>query len=273
MGRRAILKLTNETMFLICAKGEGDVQMWSNVPVDNIFSEYRIESNSNNNTIALEFTITPLVQALRSASSKNGDRDAAEVVLKLIKKGTEAALCLDVKTETKDGKKLNVVHEVHVLVRKPAEIDEMSQPKCPPLETHIELPSADQCRPVVDHLRQISDIIWLGATRDGRFRLSVANDSTDIETMWKGLRNTTIVREKTEVADEEEDEGDDAEWHNVPLDAKILQKWLSSQVLQNNVIAGIAPRYCVVAYIYVGDRQHGGIITYYIPSRDRKSVV
>jgi HUS1 checkpoint protein len=85
---------------------------------DNIFSDYRIESNSNNNTIALEFSITPLVQALRSAGSKGGDnRDAAEVTLKLVKRGGEAALGLDVKTQTRDGKKVNVVHEVHVLVR------------------------------------------------------------------------------------------------------------------------------------------------------------
>jgi hypothetical protein len=85
---------------------------------DNIFSDYRIESNSNNNTIALEFSITPLVQALRSAGSKGGDnRDAAEVTLKLVKRGEDAALGMDVKTQTRDGKKVTVVHEVHVLVR------------------------------------------------------------------------------------------------------------------------------------------------------------
>jgi hypothetical protein len=85
---------------------------------DNLFSDYRIESNTNNNTIALELNITPLVQALRSTTSKGGEhRDAAEVMIKLLKKGTSAALGLDVRTQTKDGKETNVLHEVHVLVR------------------------------------------------------------------------------------------------------------------------------------------------------------
>jgi HUS1 checkpoint protein len=37
MGKRAILKLTDQTVFLICAKGEGDVQMWSSVQFSILF--------------------------------------------------------------------------------------------------------------------------------------------------------------------------------------------------------------------------------------------
>ncbi|KAG8852211.1 hypothetical protein FRB91_006790 [Serendipita sp. 411] len=244
----------------------------SNLPVGDIFSDYRIESNSSNNTIALEVSITPVVQALRSASSKGNDhREAAEVTLKLSKKGKEAALCMDIKTQTRDGKQVNVTHDVHVVVRRPAEVDEMSQPRCPPLQVHIELPPSDQCRPVVEHLHKIGEIIWLGATRDGRFRLSVNTTAGDIETMWTNLKNVAVVREKeteNEEMEEEEEPVDDSSWHLVPLPSKVLHKWLSSQVLQNYVIIGIVPHYCLVAYVYVGDRQHGGIITYYMPSRN-----
>lgn len=269
MGKRAILKLTEDTLFLICAKGEGDVQMWSNIPTDNIFSEYRIQSNSSDNSIALEISITPLVQALRSGSSKGGEhRESTEVGIKLVKRDKEAALSLDVKTQTRDGKSINVVHEVHVVVRKPAEVDEISQPKCPPLETHIELPHAEQCRPIVDHLQKVADIIWFGATRDGRFRLAINTTAGEIETLWTNLRNTNVEREKDPDEEGPEEQPDDSAWHLVPLSAKILQKWFSSQILQNHVIAGIAPGYCVVAYIYVGDRRQGGIITYYLPSRN-----
>lgn len=263
MGKRAILKLTSETVFLICTKGEGDVQMWSQVPADNIFGDYRIESNTNNNTIALEFSITPLLQAIRSA----GYRDSAETTVRLAKKGTEAALCIEAKVQTRDGKRVNITHDVHVVVRRAAEVDEMAQPRCPPLETHIELPSVDQCRPVVEHLSRIGDIIWLGATRDGRFRLGIKTTAGDIETMWKNLKNATVVRQETEEDDMEDQSIDDSDWHVVPLASKVLQKWFSSQILQNHIIAGIAPNYCVVAYVYVGDRKHGGVITYYMPSR------
>ncbi|KAG8834042.1 hypothetical protein FRC17_009680 [Serendipita sp. 399] len=232
---------------------------------DNIFGEYRIESNSSNNTIALELSITPLVQALRSASSKGNDhREAAEVTLKLAKRGKEAALCMDIKTQTRDGKQLNVTHDIHVVVKRPSDVDDMSQPRCPPIQVHpnrpsppegyltifnkngqahIELPPAEQCRPVVEHLQRIGDIIWFGVTRDGRFRLAVNTVAGDIETMWTNLRNIAVVREKGEAEDGEEqdedgEEGDDSSWHLVPLGAKILHKWLSSQVLQNQVIVG-----------------------------------
>jgi HUS1 checkpoint protein len=61
--------------------------------------------------------VPSLVQALRSASSKGGEsREAAEVGIKLARKGDDAALSLDVKTQTRDGKRINVVHDVHVVV-------------------------------------------------------------------------------------------------------------------------------------------------------------
>ncbi|KAG8813845.1 hypothetical protein FRC19_002157 [Serendipita sp. 401] len=117
----------------------------------------------------------------------------------------------------------------------------MSQPRCPPLQVHIELPPSDQCRPVVEHLHKIGEIIWLGATRDGRFRLSVNTTAGDIETMWTNLKNVAVVREKeaeNEEMEEEEEPVDDSSWHLVPLPSKVLHKWLSSQVLQNYVIIG-----------------------------------
>lgn len=52
------------------------------------------------------------------------------------------------------------------------------------------------------------------------------------------LLTSYVVREASQPTDEGENDTDDSEWHNVPLDAKILQKWLSCQVLQNTVIAG-----------------------------------
>ena len=79
---------------------------------DNIFGDYRIESNTNNNTIALEFSITPMVQAIRSA----GYRDSAEMTIRLAKKGSEAALCIEAKVQTREGKKVSITHDVHVVV-------------------------------------------------------------------------------------------------------------------------------------------------------------
>jgi hypothetical protein len=55
------------------------------------------------------------------------------------------------------------------------------------------------------------------------------------------LSHHLIVRENEKEEGEEEEmeeERDDSAWHLVPLSAKMLSKWFSSQVLQNHVIAG-----------------------------------
>lgn len=46
MGKRAILKLTSETVFLICTKGEGDVQMWSQVPAVSLTTHQWMKANA-----------------------------------------------------------------------------------------------------------------------------------------------------------------------------------------------------------------------------------
>lgn len=66
----------------------------------------------------MEVFITPLVQALRSGNPKgNEHRDDAQTTIRLAKKGTEAMFCVEVKGVTREGKKLNVSHEIHILVR------------------------------------------------------------------------------------------------------------------------------------------------------------
>lgn len=73
---------------------------------------------SNDNTIALEIPITPFLQALRAGSSGGigENRDTPEITLRLVRKEDAAALCIEVKTQKKDGKHAQVTHDVHVLV-------------------------------------------------------------------------------------------------------------------------------------------------------------
>lgn len=118
--------------------------------------------------------------------------------MKLAKKDDVPYLVIQIITETKDGKKVKVEHDVNVVIRRVAEVDEMNQPLCPPFEVHVELPHADALRPVVEHLARMSDIIWFSATRDGRFRLGVESDSGDVETLWTGLKSVDI----SELSDE-----------------------------------------------------------------------
>ena len=112
--------------------------------------------------------------------------------MKLAKKNDVPYLVIEITTETKDGKKVKVEHDVNVVLRRVSEVDEMNQPLCPPFEVHVELPHADALRPVVEHLARMSGIIWFSATRDGRFRLGMESDSGDVETLWTGLKNVDI---------------------------------------------------------------------------------
>ena len=34
-----------------------------------------------------------------------------------------------------------------------------------------------------------------------------------------------------------------------------------------DIPTGIAPMYCIVAYVYIGDKVNGGVVTCYIPAR------
>ena len=112
--------------------------------------------------------------------------------MKLAKKDDIPYLVIEITTETKEGKRVKVEHDVNVVIRRVSEVDEMNQPLCPPFEVHVELPHADALRPVVEHLARMSDIIWFSAARDGRFRLGVESDSGDVETMWTGLKNVDV---------------------------------------------------------------------------------
>lgn len=112
--------------------------------------------------------------------------------MKLAKKDDVPYLVIEITTETKEGKKVKVEHDVNVVLRRVSEVDEMNQPLCPPFEVHVELPHADALRPVVEHLARMSDVIWFSATRDGRFRLGMESDSGDVETLWTGLKNVDI---------------------------------------------------------------------------------
>ena len=112
--------------------------------------------------------------------------------MKLAKKDDVPYLVIEITTETKEGKKVKVEHDVNVVLRRVSEVDEMNQPLCPPFEVHVELPHADALRPVVEHLTRMSDVIWFSATRDGRFRLGMESDSGDVETLWTGLKSVDI---------------------------------------------------------------------------------
>lgn len=123
----------------------------------HIFTDYRIQSNSNNE-ITFELSAEPLLAALKSALN------SPEVVLKLTKKNDHATWSFEValsstsgasvacvsvrRTLTRcSGSRMNITHDVRVTVLRPADVARIQEPLCPEPDVHVILPPLKVCLP------------------------------------------------------------------------------------------------------------------------------
>jgi HUS1 checkpoint protein len=103
------------------------------IKVDSIFTDYRIQSNANNE-ITMALSSEALLAALRSATSSSTTTTAYqtdEIVMKLAKKNDRAVLKFDIVGTTSVGRRVKVSHEVLVDVTKPHEVTKLTEPLCP----------------------------------------------------------------------------------------------------------------------------------------------
>jgi len=101
------------------------------IKVESIFTDYRIESNSENEiTMALS---SEALAALRSAtsSSTTSSYQAEETVMKLAKKNDRAVLRFDITAANSVGRNVKVSHDVLVDILKPHEVLKLVEPLCP----------------------------------------------------------------------------------------------------------------------------------------------
>jgi HUS1 checkpoint protein len=150
--KKCIIKFTETNMHIICNSeaNEGGIQVWSyvfsprllllalnffssQIKVDALFTNYRIQSNANNE-ITLALTSEALLGALKSAaasSSSTASFDTDEVVMKLAKKNDQALLSFEISGQTRVGHKLRVAHDVKIEVMRPADVARLKEPLCP----------------------------------------------------------------------------------------------------------------------------------------------
>ena len=105
----------------------------SQIKVDALFTNYRIQSNSNNE-ITVGLTTEALLGALKSAaasSSSTPSFDTDEVVMKLAKKTDQALLSFEISGQTRVGHRLRVAHDVKIEVMRPADVEKLKEPLCP----------------------------------------------------------------------------------------------------------------------------------------------
>ena len=95
-----------------------------------MFSDYRIQSNANNE---ITFLISPeaLLLALRSAWNPASLDSTPETVMKLAKKNDQAVLSFDISGSMSSGRSVRVGHDVRIEVMKPSDVGRLTEPMCP----------------------------------------------------------------------------------------------------------------------------------------------
>ncbi|KAG8754344.1 hypothetical protein FRC11_006703 [Ceratobasidium sp. 423] len=258
LSKRCIFKMNETTVQIICL-GETDVgvQIWSKIPVDSMFSDYRIQSNANN-MISLEVSTEPLSQALRSASASQ------DVIVKLAKKNDQPVFSFEAQTESRQGKKMLVTHDVRIMVMKTVEIEQVKEPLCPPPDLHIILPPLKELRTIVEHMQRLSDVVAISATPHGELVLAIQTDDVRVSTTWENCQRPTVEGE----APNPEHENNPDQKYGALVAVKSLIKFLTSHMFSNSTVASICANFCIIMYVYIGSvTDTGGIITFYIPAR------
>ncbi|KAF8827750.1 hypothetical protein HHX47_DHR4000195 [Lentinula edodes] len=261
--KKCIIKFTEENMHVICNNdaNEGGIQVWSQIKIDSIFNNYRIQSNSNNE-ITVNLTCEALMGALRSVSTSSGTSNSAsgssyetdEVIIKLAKKNDQAVLNFEITGTTRVGRKVRIGHDVKIEVMKPADVVKLSEPMCPEPDIHVLLPSLQKIRTIVERLRSMSDVLAIRASQSGCLQLSINTESVKVDTEWKNCTIPQMMKERASQDDNADDPPPDPEHlFSVLVSVKSFLKFLSSHVVSTTTIA------CDVA-------DAGGVLTFYIPA-------
>jgi HUS1 checkpoint protein len=189
-------------------KPRNDAYGYRQVKVQSIFSDYRIQSNSNNE-ITILISPEALLLALRSAWNPASLDSTAETVMKLAKKNDQAALSFNISGSMSSGRMVRVGHDVRIEVMKPSDVKKLTEPMCPEPDVryftacsrsrdaewfamgqvHILLPPLQKLRTIVERLRPLSDVIAVRCNNNGKLQISVQTESVSVDTQWSGCTN------------------------------------------------------------------------------------
>ncbi|GAA6023942.1 hypothetical protein JCM8202_001300 [Rhodotorula sphaerocarpa] len=271
LGKVATLKLKSDAVHLICmADGtKSGVQVWSQIQNSSLFDAETLRLDSNHhNEIYLEVSLDALSRALKST------HDATRVTIKLAKKGGSGpqgtgegsypALSIQIESSSRLGKKLEIVQDVGVRVKKAADIELLKEPLCPAPEVIITLPDLQQIRTVVERLKTVSPFVTVSANNQGELRLRAEADEANVETEWRGLKRPR--GQGDELASQVEDA---SQFFGVTLDARSLLKFLATYSVASSAIACLCDAHCAIFYVYIGtskDSVEGGVLTFFVPA-------
>ncbi|CAH7671304.1 checkpoint protein Hus1/Mec3 [Phakopsora pachyrhizi] len=248
LSKRAVFRFT-PTELKIISTGDFDdgVRFFGSV-VELFGTNYRIESNANNE-ISLELSTYALSSALRQSSAT-----PIEFIIRLGKLGRTPFLSLNLTAVGPTGVDYSVEQCVAVKVLKPIDAAALREPSCPDPEIKITLPKLSDVCKVAERLKSLSDTITVSASKAGGFRLGVSTDHADVETEWRGL---SIVSGPSEETQEEESVSRSKHSTNEFFQAKVrsrgLLKFLHAHPIGRASIACICEGHSLIMLIYIKD--------------------
>lgn len=288
LSQRGVLKLTLDRIYIICAgdaNTSGGPQVWAQINVPSVFSEYRIESNCDNQ-IFLEFIPSSLSKALKSCDG------ATQITLRLAKRSSDnrPVLSFAISGQSRSGNSMTINQEVLVRVLKLQELEEMAkEPMCPEPDVSIMLPQPiDLMRGVADRMKSLGSVITLSSNRRGILRMRVESELANVQTEWRNLTHPDAAAAQASNQDESEEDLD--QFHDVSLEAKHFIKLLSALAngshticcrttlisvrrLQLIAVSGICQGHCAIFYLYIGGHRAsevdlGGVLTFFVPGHN-----
>ncbi|KAF8311964.1 cell cycle checkpoint [Clavulina sp. PMI_390] len=273
--KTCILRWGPEFMQIIVAGGENDggVQVWSKIKVENLFSEYRIQSN-NANEINMEISTALLVHALKISNHTN----VTKVTIKLAKRGDIPKLSFEVDTMNAQRKGVKSVHDVQIKVLPSVEANRLVEPQCPTPNIYIFLPRLTQVRTVTERFRPLSTHLGVEANPNGSFRLSIRTEDVSLETCWNGCvvvdsegkrRNPGEQgsQDENEAEDESDEKPNSEGYFHAIVAVRSFLHFLSSHVVSASCIAAICQNHCLIMYVYIFEEDDaGGVLTFFIPA-------
>ncbi|KAF9364841.1 hypothetical protein BGX34_000190 [Mortierella sp. NVP85] len=266
----------------------GSIQCWSRIPMENLFHEYRIESNSNNE-INLEMKVEDLLVAMRSCTN------ASAVLMRMTGQRAEPYLTFTITTEDHLGGMRPITQNVPIIkimtIDGANNVSVFEEPMIPDPEVHIMLPQLERLKHITTSYKSIAEFVVISANLAGEMILTTSDgtqqlnhddmgegslsaryrmaDKAHVETRFTNLHNPVV----------QDDEGDHAhlvrlrtrpkEFASVLVRVVDLQKVLQSQYVKPlNVICSIVPNHSVLFYVYLKDQKDdnpNAALSYFIP--------
>ena len=176
----AVLYLTEDALRISLTNNSIDcVRCFGEIQANQIFNDYRINSNSNN-SLLLQLNLDHFCKAL------NSGKNALICLLKLVKRDNTPFLCFEAKAS--GGLTIDIIHDIPIVIMKATDIIYYLPPTdIPPPVVALKLSRSKVIKNIIDRMKFFSKSVEIIASQMGRINFRV-NSECVINTFINGLQ-------------------------------------------------------------------------------------